>query len=958
MKNFLHFADQKHPIILFLFVIVIIHFVSPNKILSSTLEERIRSGEVSTLDLVVPYHPRIWMRGEKDWDKSLTGSFAWRIVHGGAMKKHEPANDQEKYEFYYSCCGIDYGADYMFGQTRGTYRQRVLEPIMAAKSLKLNWGNYLPDKLPDYSATYYKPQHSIDEYFSDARSKLLWLITRGMRNYGIYTITYGSVAYDWLINERYTNGTPVLSEDDKKTIQQTLIANADYFKGQAGGKGQFFKSGNIAVYMYPIVGFALYERLREGDPSYAYVNAKAREYLNDFDLYWIGKILPAFNEQGGDGGWHGGLTKMHIPWIINENSDLLYNIPEIIAPFLYSHCTATDFSIDESVFSTGVIKYFAEFQNYMLRPGDPGRQNGIYYDISGEEGEQTRGTWVFPMRTYTRRRFSFDGEQLRLAELGAWIRSTYQLRYTGPGSWDNLDQLLFEDKWVNPRNPKELGCGSKHFQKLGWVFMRTGFGSANDLAAFFICQRYHWSHLDPYAQNSFNLEYKGELIQGFNNTLLIGGQEQRRISNFPTISQGVGAYSQGSVYDVGPGITDFESNGQYDYMYGDAANAYDTNMLEKFTRQIVYLKPDKFIIFDYVVTKDKSFKKSWMIDPGAAPQSISSNFVSIKNGSGALWLKRLWPRDIIIENQSSEKYQFTPLQSNRKDIFLHVLQTTESTLSVNSPGVVVDDVSLFSKDGRIGVSFDGWEVLFKADGSAGVQISRSGSSSNISGRVRYFSSNNGVQNSFLNLTGGMVDAETTDELGYYQFAGLAENLNYTITPQKTGDILSNTITSYDAALTAQMAFDVFPNITDEHRKAADVTKNGSIQMYDAAMIARYAVGLDPLPETCVGDWAFMPEFRTYLALNSSADDANFTAIVLGDVSGNWSSPPNFAGNDLITGNANFQLEARKENGNIIIPFISNSQQEIYSYDIIMNFDPTILRYEQIINTASKKKFKM
>ena len=241
-----------------------------------------------------------------------------------------------------------------YGKTRPTYRERILEPIITAKSKIFGWEKYLPKKLPSYSTINYNPQYSADEYFANAREKLLWVINRDMFYFAIYTIIYGSVAYDWLVNENYSNNSPVLSEKDKTQIQQALIANADYLKARVGKKGQLFKSGDIAAYMYPIVGMALYERSREGDPAYVSINMKAKEYLNDFDTYWVGKILPALNEQGGDGGWHGGMTQMKIPWRIKINDDKDYNIPEIVSILLFSHYTATDMPIEKSLFSTGI----------------------------------------------------------------------------------------------------------------------------------------------------------------------------------------------------------------------------------------------------------------------------------------------------------------------------------------------------------------------------------------------------------------------------------------------------------------------------------------------------------------------------------------------------------------------------------------------------------------------------
>ena len=387
-----------------------------------------------------------------------------------------------------------------------------------------------------------------------------------------------------------------------------------------------------------------------------------------------------------------------------------------IAPILFAHYTATGAPIEESIFSTGVIKYGAEFQNFMIRP------NNNYYPPIPDY--YSRMPWIAPMRMYSRRRFSSDPEQKKIGELGAWIRGVKSPDwFVNAGSYDFFEQTIFEEKWVNPRSPEEIGYSTtRAFQQLGWVFMRSGFTNSDDLAAIFICQRYHWSTLNTYSQNSFTLERKGELIQGYQNTIKIDGQGQRSISNFPTVSDGVEAYAPGSQYDVGPGILKFVSNNSFDYMFGDATNAYDSNKLEKFTRQIVYLKPDIFVIFDRVVTKNANSEKSWIIDPGATPQSISSNLIVIENGSGALWLNRLLPENVINKSITTDRYEVVPDQFSNEDFFLNVMQTTDSDLSKDSPEVIADDATLLIQGDKIGVRVGTWEVLFKTDGDTVIWV--------------------------------------------------------------------------------------------------------------------------------------------------------------------------------------------------------------------------------------------
>ena len=679
---------------------------------SSKIEKQIRAGTTSTADLIVDYHPRLWMKGYWDWNKNNVGSFAWRIVHGKPMLEGDPANDQEKYEFYYVA---EMGDKYLFGSTEyGTFGRRYLWMIVTAEARARLEEWKLPPDLPSTSKNPdYDPQHTEDELLADARAKLLSYVEEGKDDYsyvGATGILTASVGYDWLVDRKYSNGvTPVLSDADREELQNKIIAVADYMRNDAQGQGHFFDGVDISRYCYFVAGLALYESSGQGIS--ASNNAKAKQYLNEFDEYWIGKILPVLNEQGGTGGWHAGYAYSASEFYSSGSiNSFIYRI----GPFLFAHYTTTGQSFENSIFSTGALKYTIEFQNHMVYP------NG---EFGVGEDSGNRYQWIAPLAVTSHRRFSTDPEQQWLGELAGWFRNEIAPdRYVDAGSYDSFDQLMWEEKWPNPRSANELGCGTRHFAKLGWIAMRSGFTSPNDLAALFINQRYHWSDLDLYAQNSFHIMRKGWLVEGNNNTIYIDGQYQRTIPGFPTIKDGIEAYSPGSIYDVGPGIKNFESTDQYDYMFGDATNAYDRNKLEKFTRGFVWIKANNtFVIFDRVVTKDAGIEKSWVIDPGATPQAKGERLVNIINGSGALWIKRLLPEQAT-ESMSDTKFEVVPSQSAKEDYFLHVMQAVDANFTKDSPQVVADEARLITTANRIGVEVDDWKILFDKSGAAEISV--------------------------------------------------------------------------------------------------------------------------------------------------------------------------------------------------------------------------------------------
>lgn len=227
----------------------------------------------------------------------------------------------------------------------------------------------------------------------------------------------------------------------------------------------------------------------------------------------------------------------------------------------------------------------------------------------------------------------------------------------------------------------------------------------------------------------------------------------------------------------------------------------------------------------------------------------------------------------------------------------------------------------------------------------------------ISGTITYYSTSNGVKNSNVQLTGGSTDSKITNAAGYYEFANLQKDLNYTATPNKTGDISTSSIIMYDASLAAQIAVSLIANPSADQKTAADVDKNGTILMYDASLIAQYAVGLPPNSNSHVGSWLFKPANRSYAPLTSGQTNQNYTAILLGDVDGNW-----------VPASALAKVKEDKEaytalpelwgspGEKIVLPVFNGQGAKIYSCDITLKYDSKILKFFELRTTELSKQF--
>ncbi|HIP96038.1 MAG TPA: serine protease, partial [Anaerolineae bacterium] len=174
---------------------------------------------------------------------------------------------------------------------------------------------------------------------------------------------------------------------------------------------------------------------------------------------------------------------------------------------------------------------------------------------------------------------------------------------------------------------------------------------------------------------------------------------------------------------------------------------------------------------------------------------------------------------------------------------------------------------------------DGAIPVDTADGSFTVSLVY-----DVSGTVRFWNGGAGVPDVLLTLEGDRVYTGQSDATGAYTVSGAPAGA-YTLIPSKSDGV--NGITAYDASLVLQHAAGLI-TLSGHAATAADVNKSGAINSMDAFYILQKAVDLITLPFPGAGVvWDFAPPSRAYANLNSDQTGQDFTAILLGDVSGNW-----------------------------------------------------------------------
>jgi hypothetical protein len=245
---------------------------------------------------------------------------------------------------------------------------------------------------------------------------------------------------------------------------------------------------------------------------------------------------------------------------------------------------------------------------------------------------------------------------------------------------------------------------------------------------------------------------------------------------------------------------------------------------------------------------------------------------------------------------------------------------------------------------------------FPYEGSAEV---RTGNEVLISGNIRYYSNQNSVESTRVVLSGSIVDTTLSDSAGLYSFTNLPVLQNYTVSPYKINTVRQSAVSSYDAALILRHSVGIV-TLDSLQRIAADVSGNGQITSFDAALVMQYSVAIRShfpvgarVSDTV--DWAFRPPIRSYTPIMSSQIDQNYTAILYGDVSGNWHPTNDEVTLEPLTGDGNLPKSEEKQKQKIqnmellevvrelpqaaVFPIEIAGAKDVISGDIVLTYNP-------------------
>ncbi len=181
------------------------------------------------------------------------------------------------------------------------------------------------------------------------------------------------------------------------------------------------------------------------------------------------------------------------------------------------------------------------------------------------------------------------------------------------------------------------------------------------------------------------------------------------------------------LYDIAD-ILAFEDKGDYVYVAGDCTRSYSPKKLEYFTRQIVFLRPGTFVIFDRAGSKNPHFRKTWLLQAIKVPTNTKDGLVTT-NGKGRLFIQTLLPPDPEIKLVTGTKLyhydgktyppkrdtgpapqcrvEISPAGQREVDYFLHVLTATDASIaSVEKAIAEVTNQEVTVKIGQIRITFE------------------------------------------------------------------------------------------------------------------------------------------------------------------------------------------------------------------------------------------------------------
>ncbi len=214
---------------------------------------------------------------------------------------------------------------------------------------------------------------------------------------------------------------------------------------------------------------------------------------------------------------------------------------------------------------------------------------------------------------------------------------------------------------------------------------------------------------------------------------------------------------------LGSVVKGFQATRHYVYVAGDATVCYQAPPTKRgeaslppkcslVTRQVVFLVPHHFVVFDRVIAAEASYRKDWLLHTAEEPVITGKTFRA-DHGQGRMFCRTLLPEDATVSAVGGPGKEFwaagknwsivaptltpaarammgqwrvevTPAAPRKEDCFLHVIQVGGGELATMDPAELVQSGS--QRGVRLVTPQGTWEVTFATQGDLAGHLKRVG----------------------------------------------------------------------------------------------------------------------------------------------------------------------------------------------------------------------------------------
>jgi hypothetical protein len=336
---------------------------------------------------------------------------------------------------------------------------------------------------------------------------------------------------------------------------------------------------------------------------------------------------------------------------------------------------------------------------------------------------------------YAYKDFLWHDETVALGNL-----STFKLSHYSPGpgyvyarsSWDDNATYFFFKCGDRFTAHQHLDVGNfliyKNEELVGDGGHYDEFGSNHDVNY----------HLRTIAHNTVLVYNASETWPGIRAGTVTGndgGQHHNWPHHNGAVQDPAAWQAQKGLYDIADMLA-YEDNGSYVYVAGNCTRAYSPTKLEFFTRQIVFVRPGTFVIFDRVKSKNSGLKKTWVLQAMKTPTGAAPN-LAVMNGNGKLFIQTVLPANPVVTLNSGTglytyggtdyptskdtgpapecRIEISPPAAAETDYFLNVLTATNASVSS------VPQANAAVSASTVTVTLGGTKIVFKT-ASVGMTI--------------------------------------------------------------------------------------------------------------------------------------------------------------------------------------------------------------------------------------------